>query len=85
MKGMTMIAAVLAVAGCVQTEVVPGPGGQPAVLIDCSDAWSDGDCYREAEKQCPAGYELLPPPAVAATYSQTVILVRCTGEVKAEQ
>lgn len=85
MKGAIMMAAALAVAGCVQAEVVPGPGGQSAVLIDCSDSWSDGDCYREAAKQCPAGYELLPPPAVTSTSSRTSIFVRCTGGVKAKQ
>lgn len=85
MKSSIIMAAALAVAGCVQTEVVPGPGGRQAILIDCSDAWSDGDCYREAAKQCPGGYELLQPPAANATPPQTHIFVRCMGGVKAKQ
>ena len=80
LKGLMVTAAALAVAGCTSSEAVPGPDGQSAILIDCSDAFSYGDCYREAEEQCPAGYELLPPPAVSSTNSQTVILVRCKDE-----
>ena len=83
MRGAIMAVAALAVAGCVEADVVPGPGGQPAVLIDCSNAWSDGDCYREAAKQCPAGYELLPSPAKSSQSSQTTIFVRCTPGAKA--
>lgn len=85
MRGAIMMAATLAITGCVQTELVPGPDGKLAVLIDCSDAWSDGDCYREAAKQCPVGYELLPPPAVTSDYPRTFILVRCTGAAKTKK
>lgn len=85
MKGAIIMAAVLVVTGCVQAEIVPGPDGQPAVLIDCSDSWSDGDCYREAAKHCPSGYELLPPPTVTSYTPRTFIFVRCTGVVKAKK
>ncbi len=47
MKGAIMMAAALAVAGCVQAEVVPGPSGQAVDLSNLDPqqrGWIEASC-----------------------------------------
>ncbi len=48
----------LLIAGCATSKPIQGPNGTRAFLISCGSAVID-QCYEEAAKTCPSGYNFL--------------------------
>ena len=52
-----VLLAICALSGCATDQIVPGPNGKSAHLIDCGT--DPGECYKKAGKVCPNGYSLV--------------------------
>lgn len=59
-RGWLLLGAAVA-AGCSATSVpIHGSDGKPYVYVDCSGMFSSlDDCYRVANRVCPAGYRIV--------------------------
>lgn len=55
---LSILSATLTMAGCATSTPIQGPNGTQAFLISCGSAVIE-QCYEEAAKVCPQGYNFL--------------------------
>lgn len=82
MKSLILLSALMLVAACNTTSAreFKAPDGRTAYLVQCDTvALSMADCYAEATRICPAGYELLNRTEVAGDRVIRNIEIACKG------
>lgn len=85
MRRLAVLALPLALAACAPTVTdVQGPGRVPMKMISCSLGHHEmADCYNQAAKVCPAGYEVEESQntnkwGLLGGEQERTLLVRCT-------